>query len=127
VRADLEALVPDSEDGKDVESFVAAIKETGYATSYKWNVANWATKWNALECKGGEGVHTWLTAWEHCKPIILAMSKNHPLVTFKVKHADTDDEAGICGHLDVCGGEILRDTREGPEFWIQLCDGRYEQ
>lgn len=62
---------------------------------YSWNREFWGTKWNAYDTRvtgaDGDGATvTFLTAWSHPAPVIVALSKKFPLTAFVVEYADED-------------------------------------
>ena len=64
---------------------------------YDWSIANWGTKWNSYGYdaeytpKEFDGEHIeFQTAWSYPDPIIAALAKRYPDLSFEVKWADED-------------------------------------
>lgn len=88
---------------------------------YTWRIENWGTKWNACGREYGKGPEVilrksvpkarfnFMTAWEPPMPVIVAMSKAFPTLTFTLRYW----EHGMCfqGRLVVKGGEVREEWR----------------
>lgn len=70
----------------EARAMALCIGETGYKSWYDWSIANWGTKWNAYDATfTGEGDAAELrfeTAWSVPLPILVALAKAEPALTF---------------------------------------------
>lgn len=74
----------------------AAIKATGFNDWYDWAIENWGTKWNASEATAesimdGEAEIRFDTAWAPPAPILEALRKQYPELTFELNYKNEDD------------------------------------
>lgn len=80
---------------------------------YEWRNENWGTKWDAVDPEVAETeeglVYHFLSPWSPPIPVILAMSRQHPLI-FRLEF----EEATFAGKATFQGGEILE---EFVEWW----------
>lgn len=79
---------------------------------YAWRCENWGVKWNASGVARrdyrGNVCLTFQTAWDTPTPLITALAKRFPEVTFSVDFFDSGDE--------VCGGFTIPSEEEAdPE------------
>jgi len=86
---------------------------------YHWCIQNWETKWDAYDYKEWDGnMLRFCTAWSPPRPVIQALSKKFPELTFRLQYAD--EGWGYVGETTFAGGavigeEYLRDYKL-PEF-----------
>lgn len=81
------------------------IAKYGTDNWYDWNCANWGTKWNAYHHdNSGDDEFIFDTAWSHPFPVIEALSKMFPEITFTVKYADEDIGSNF-GYYEITNGE----------------------
>lgn len=117
------------ENGVTVAEGEKALKnllEYGAKDWYDWRIKNWSTKWNAYDF-GNEHLDyvVFNTAWSTPLPVILELSKKHPLQQFELEYAD-EDIGYNCGSLIIENGEVIEDnspeegTEEATEFASQL-------
>ena len=96
---------------EEIEEYKKATKEQaelyGVVGWYDWNMKNWGTKWNAydFEYLGGNGIK-FETAWSFPKPVIVALSKHFPDITFSFMYAD-EDASFNTGEGELLNGEFL--------------------
>lgn len=98
-------------DKKDIDDIIKAIKlfkKTGYFYWYEAQRAAWGTKWNAYNGYLSENVITFETAWNHPRPIYIALSEKFPDATFKIEYAD-EDLGHNCGIFFIKNGEIFNE------------------
>lgn len=77
---------------------------------YEWCLANWGTKWNACEAISDLGVASFDTAWSPPEPVICALSKMFPELTFTLRYEEGGmDFSGYCVYR---AGNLL-DSAEG--------------
>lgn len=86
---------------------------------YSWNVNNWGTKWNAYSVERNEGEVKFETAWSHPYPVIEALSRRFPEVTFDVRYAD-EDRGANCGHYTIKDGVVEEAEMEDGVSWLQF-------
>lgn len=91
-------------------------KDAYNSGGYEWCVANWGTKWAACEPReyavASNGERSVLkvrfdTAWSPPKPVILALSRKYPTLSFSLKSYECG--AAYKCNLRVKGGVSLRD------------------
>lgn len=91
---------------------------------YRWNNANWNTKWNACEVNVDRGMGEWSqiqfqTAWDAPKPVFYAMAEKFPHLSFYI---DYEEEQGWGGKYSFENGELLSsvewDIPESHEDYI---------
>lgn len=95
------------------------VKNYGFNNWYDWSIENWGTKWNASEPIIENEVIEFQTAWATPEPIMLALSRKFPDVTFSVKYAD-EDIGSNCGWYEVKNGEITARDYEDRVFAMNL-------
>ena len=85
-----------------------------------WNTANWGTKWNSYGYdveytpKEFDGEHIeFQTAWSYPDPIIAALAKQYPNLSFEVKWADEDFGYNVGRKEFENGEEIFSHTPPG--------------
>ena len=117
------------ENGVTVTAGSKALKnllEYGTTDWYDWRLNSWGTKWDAYDF-GNEHLDqvVFNTAWSAPLPVILELSKKHPLQQFELEFAD--DDIGVnCGSLIVKNGKIIEDnspeedTKKAIKFASQL-------
>ena len=97
------------------ENFIKGIKnyrKYGHATWYDWSCQNWGTKWNYYQFeKVNDNEFSFQTAWSHCTPVMIALSKKFPLILFDIRYAD-EDKGHNFGHYKIKAMEVtdLSDT-----------------
>lgn len=109
--------------------------ENPHANWYKWNVANWNTKWNASDAKWiNDYTLIFDTAWDVPIPIIYKIAELFPDVPFSYMWSDE----GMCfagkAYYDPSCREIVtidtsNDTKEACDNFYKYCwgiDGGYE-
>lgn len=82
-----------------------AYKDSGHWNSLEWAVANWGTKWNALDVNVNPSDRTifFNTAWSAPIPIYTALAKQFPTAVISVKYYD---EGGwFAGYCDIKDGK----------------------
>ena len=84
------------------------IKKYGFDNWYNWNVANWGSKWNALETSytKGEDKFSFETAWSFPDIILKKLSSKYPKLTFEFEYANEDLGYG-CGEVSFKNGETI--------------------
>jgi len=83
---------------------VGEAPESGYREGgYEWCLKNWGTKWNADSIAVDNGVASFLTAWSPPSPIVRALSKYFPDLTFTLKYEE--------GGMDFSGYEIYKNGK----------------
>lgn len=116
------------------------INKYGFATWYDWSIDTWGTKWNASSGSVSSNLISFQTAWSAPIPVIVALSKQYPDITFEHKYAD-EDASSNTGCLTYLNGEIISvefPEHDTPEAWAiymelwglddyyrKLDDGRY--
>jgi len=79
-----------------LKNFLQGVKnyiDFGYATWYKWSIANWGTKWNAYsqnDKRNTEDTIYFQTAWSSPIVLIAELSKMSPNVKLELMYADED-------------------------------------
>lgn len=86
---------------------------------YQWSVENWGTKWNAYDIEKWENIIEFQTAWSHPYPVIVAMSKRFPDVTFNIEYADEDIHGDNFGAYQITNGNDVKVETE-PDFATKL-------
>lgn len=116
----------------DFERFIQmirALRATGFAYWYDWNIANWGTKWNAYETKRvSETVVTFETAWSAPVKVIVALSDRYPIEDIRLRWADEDFGSNVGdvtfkGGLPVIEQEIEDGSREAYDLAVELIHG----
>jgi hypothetical protein len=93
------------------------VKDGFNSGGYEWCIENWGTKWGIYDCtiirenllkKNGTIMYQFDSAWSPANKIILAMAKQYPLLTFKLKYY----ECGLAfkGILIVKDSQIIKDS-----------------
>ena len=96
---------------------VSRLKEKyGAATWRDWAIRNWGTKWDfedikVVEATGRKVTYTFETAYEPPIPVIVAMSRQHPSLSFRLSYETTQTEFDYKGTFWCKGGTITRDRR----------------
>jgi hypothetical protein len=85
----------------------------GFTTWHDWSRANWGTKWNAYEQKEEACLIVFDTAWSTPFPVMEALSKQHPNITFEIGYAD-EDMGQNCGRYELRDGKMTDQWH--PEF-----------
>lgn len=78
----------------------------GAVTWYEWRTdpKHWNTKWNAYDCEyAGNGVLRFQTAWSAPHPVMEALAKMHPDISFTHEWAD-EDIGYNCGKAEYRNG-----------------------
>lgn len=115
----------EAEHGEELKLLIANYEATGFFYWYDWNAHNWGTKWNAYG-QPAEGFgcctseYSFETAWAHPTPVIRALSRKFPNITFQIEYADEDlgSNAGIYSiiHGDIVEEDIAPDyNNQSPE------------
>ncbi len=79
----------------------------GATTWYDWSVRNWGTKWNSYDpYKEDDHSLVFSTAWSAPHPVVEALSKKFPDVSFHHEWAD-EDIGYNCGSMDYRNGEVV--------------------
>jgi hypothetical protein len=82
---------------------------------YEWCVENWGTKWNAHEVRlvrrKRSLVYIFDTAWSPPIPVVLAMSRRFPDLTFTLRY--WEGGMGFKGIFKAKGDKILKDEHGG--------------
>ena len=80
-------------------------------SGYEWCVKNWGTKWGCYDVivsKEKGSLHYYFqSAWSPPEPVVVAMSKQHPLLKFSLKYWESG--VGYRGVLVVKKGKILKE------------------
>jgi len=120
------------------ENFIKSLKnyrKYGHATWYDWSRQNWGTKWNYYQfAKVNDNEFYFQTAWSHCTPVMIALSKKFPPILFDVRYAD-EDKGYNFGHYKIKAMEItdLTDTlpeegsREAIKFACEVIGDDFER
>ena len=75
----------------------------GYTDWYGWSVANWGTKWNAMDSSVSENKIVFDTAWSPASPVIAKLAGKFPDMT--ITHVWSDEDSGRhCGWTIYSGG-----------------------
>lgn len=87
---------------------------------YKWKCSNWGTKWGFCRPTSGsisligsdEGSirYSFDTAWSPPEPLIKAMGKEFPTLTFELRYAETGMD--FMGILRIEENEVVRDESD---------------
>ena len=77
---------------------------------YEWCVRNWGTKWGACETTSKSWGLQFRTAWGPPLPIINAMAKCYPTLTFTLKYFERG--AGFQGVYTMKGEECLKNVQD---------------
>lgn len=118
------------------------LNANGIPNWYDWNCENWGTKWNSYDNQQeGDDQFAFETAWSHPFPVMEAMSKMYPDVTFEIAYADEDTGYNV-GKYTLEGGEVTYEnipkggSKEAYEIVFEvkpyleedfvLIDGEYE-
>lgn len=93
------------EDGKQ---YMYNREHYGYYTWYDWCCNEWGTKWNSCEPQWclEEGILYFQTAWSAPIPIMEAIAKKYPDLTFTHRWAD-EDIGNNCGQMTYENGESI--------------------
>ena len=115
----------------------------GHTTWYNWSCDNWGTKWNAYQTpdqRDESDTIFFQTAWSAPLPVIEALSKKFPDLTFEIFYADEDTgsntgwfrykdgEAIIENPLENGSNEAFElafELNPGNEEYYKLIDGKY--
>lgn len=86
---------------------------------YGWSIKNWGTKWNSVDVEIDNEEIQFLTAWSPCEPVIAALAKKFPTVSFTY----TFCEPGMCfcGKRAYENGEIIF-SYDGDYMENYLCE-----
>lgn len=93
---------------------------------YEWCVANWGTKWGIFEAEcthpiqdvdtedeRGPLEYQFRSAWAPALPVIMAMARRFPTLTFDLHYYERGCE--FQGHLQMCGTKTIAKT-EAPYY-----------
>jgi hypothetical protein len=116
----------------------------GYTTWYNWSCNNWGTKWNAYQTpdqRDESDTIFFQTAWSAPLPVIEALSKKFPDLTFEIEWAD-EDTGSNTGWFRYKNGVVILNCefengsigayemafklRPGLEEDYKLIDGNYQ-
>lgn len=103
-------------------------KKYGHSDWYSWQVANWGTKWNAVEPDSLDVLIPWKTsargnysmqyvfntAWAMPAPVIKKLSSLFPDIRMEVQYAD-EDMGQNCGIITYENGEVVN-TVAYPDY-----------
>ena len=121
-------------------SYLENRKKYGYPTWYEWSIANWGTKWNALNQNFEEPNVLWFdTAWEGVPLLIQTLSEKFPDIEFLYAYADEDLGSNVGkgiirnGETDMTfpdngsneAFEIVFFVKPGLEEYLELTDEGY--
>lgn len=113
------------EKGYSFNNFVPMTKEDYLNSWYNWSIENWGTKWDLHEISdyGLEDVEKAIaenkgddelqvsyyfdTAWSPCSPVVVAMSKQFPNLSFE--HAYEEDGEAYAGIDTYEAGECIKE------------------
>ena len=101
--------------------------ETGCTDPLVWNHENWGTKWNSYDVNKDHTI-TFLTAWSHPFPVMVAMSNQFSKIEFNIKYAD-EDIGNNFGHYIMKNGKIIKEVpiENETKFCIQLKGFDYDE
>jgi hypothetical protein len=93
------------------------IEQTGCSNWYDWRVRNWGTKWPAnggtanvhVFKDGAEAMVTFDTAWAPPRPVIAALGKRFPDLTFTLVYYESN--GGFHGRFSVVDGQTVENLR----------------
>jgi len=87
------------------KQYVDNMKEHGAAHWYEWASKHWGTKWNVVEGNHLTAPNTlrFETAWDAPHPILLALSKKFPKVSFEHAWANEDLGVGVGANVYLAG------------------------
>jgi hypothetical protein len=81
---------------------------------YDWCITNWGTKWGLYDIEltddgseSGSLAYTFQTAWSPPVPVIQAMSKQFPSLTFALDYFE--GLMGFMGSVEYEGGEVIQE------------------
>lgn len=115
-------------------------RKYGYTTWYEWSIANWGTKWNALNQNFEEPNVLWFdTAWAGVPLLIQTLSEKFPDIEFLYAYADEDLGSNVGkgiirnGETDMTfpdngsneAFEIVFFVKPGLEEYLELTDEGY--
>lgn len=86
----------------------------GHASWYEWNIANWGTKWNAMDVseniEGTTVEFVFDTAWSAPFPVVQALAKKFPDAVFTLQYADEELQSGNAGSIVYEHGQEIEDN-----------------
>ena len=107
------------------------IKQYGAPTWYEWCIGNWGTKWNAYDYYDSENYSEnedlrFQTAWSAPHPVIAALARKYPDISFSHEWAD-EDIGQNCGRKEyangLCTSEYYPESRKDCiEFAANVMD-----
>lgn len=88
---------------------------------YRWNPANWGTKWNAYDDRVAEDnlSVTFDTAWAHPEPVLVKLSEMFPEDQIRIEFADEDTGSNV-GTYTLLNGERIE--AYFPEYGVESCN-----
>ena len=99
---------------------------------YDWRIKNWGTLWNAQDAlihfRDKTNIY-FSTKWNAPLPVIDALSKQYPGLTFDFEFAD-EDIGYNTGKITVKNGEIIKggifddSSKQAYELYFSLCGGK---
>lgn len=95
-------------DFSEAQQAIDNIRLYGHKDWYSWSIAYWGTKWNAYDAKTKDNQIIFDTAWSTPFPVIDALSKMYPDLTFKVEFAD-EDIGSNCGSYTIQKGVLINE------------------
>lgn len=107
----------EAHDEDSIKNFCKAIRNIrkyGHATWYSWAVENWATKWNAYECREVEGnVFEFDTAWSGVVKIISKIAESFPSLRIVYEHSSEDTGYNCAVYVFESGMQVSSTVLDG--------------
>lgn len=99
-------------------------KKYGACDWYGWTIANWGTKWNAMDAEDDGEVISFLTAWCTPLPIIEKLSNKYPEAEFNVRYSDEDFGQNVGEYTFRAGEIVYEDCPESgsPEAYLMASE-----
>lgn len=94
------------------KQYISNVEKYGFETWYEWRIANWDTKWNAMETNIYDNVIEFDTAWSAPIAIYKKLGEMFPNISFSFIYAD-DDVSYNVGEGNIENGEFTLNCPEG--------------
>lgn len=125
-KEDIALFKLDSEEILKFNLACKAYEETGFHFWYDWRIANWGTKWNAINCRYDtpKNILVWETAWGCVLKLMEKLSSHFLDIEFEYAWAD-EDIGYNCGEAKIKNGRSYvyspeEGSKEAHEFAVEL-------
>ena len=94
----------------DGKIYVDNVLRYGAPTWYEWHIEHWGSKWNSINPSPSfeKNILIFDTAWSNVTPVIVALSKMYPTISFEYAWADEDFGSNV-GKRVIENGKIITD------------------